>query len=431
MTGLLARVFRSIGRKAVGRVTYDEAKEIARHPDAEVRRQLAASEDAHAGPAPEILYYLASDASPIVRRATAANANTPRQADYVLAKDLDEGVRCALAHKIGRLAPELSAEDKDHLQQLTLEILDILAHDQLPRVRQIVAEEIKHCEDVPRPMIRDLARDVELMVAAPVLEYSPLLDDDDLLEIIASRPVQGAMSAISRRRRVGEPVTDAIAAADDSAAIAALLANPSAQIREETLDSIIDRAPAVTSWHRPLVERPTLSVGAICRIANFVALALLRMLEERHDLPSEAAKAVRGAVARRIEESGTNGTGKAEGSNGQAGAPLDAKAAFAAGRRDDHSVLAAIDRGDREFAVEALALCAELPKRAVTKMLASRSAKTVTALAWAAGLSMRTAIQIQLRLGNVAPKAVLNAKDGTDYPLAPEELKLHVELFAS
>ncbi len=422
MTGLLGRVFDRSGGEGSATVAYGQAKQHARHPDAEVRRQLAARDGARGGAPPEILYYLAADVSPIVRRAIAANANTPRQADRLLAEDVDDEVRCALARKIGRLVPQLSDEEKDQLQRLTLEIVDILAHDQLPRVRQLVAEEIKHCARVPKRIIHDLARDVALIVAAPVLEYSPLLGDDDLLEIIASGPVRGSLSAISRRPLVREPVVDAIAAADDRDAIAALLANPSAQIREETLDSIIDRAPEVESWHRPLVERPSLSVRTICRIANFVALALLRVLEERHDLPPEAAEEVSGAVARRLEESGVESNARPA---------RDAEAEFAAGTLDDECLLAAVDRGDREFAVKALALGADIPLKIVRKVLAAQSAKAVTALAWAAGFSMRTAIQIQLRVAKIAPKAVLNAKGGVDYPLTPDELKMHVELFAN
>ena len=70
---------------------------------------------------------------------------------------------------------------------------------------QIVADEIKHCPSVPRRIVYDLARDVEIIVSAPVLEYSPLLRDEELLEIISGDTVQGAMRAISRRTRKGPP----------------------------------------------------------------------------------------------------------------------------------------------------------------------------------------------------------------------------------
>ena len=160
-------------------------------------------------------------------------------------------------------------------RQLTLEVLDVLARDQLPRVRQIVAEEFKDCENVPLELVNLLARDDELIVCAPILEFSPLLTDDDLIEIIESSPVQGALGAISRRDGVHAPVVDAIVATADEAAVAALLSNRSAQIREETLDDIIDQAPTRPSWHEPLVERPNLLHRAVKRIAQFVTASLL------------------------------------------------------------------------------------------------------------------------------------------------------------
>ena len=54
-----------------------------------------------------------------------------------------------------------------------------------------------------------------------------------------------------------------------------LLANPSAQVREETLDLIVQRAPGRPRWHAPLVERPTLPARLAAKIAAFVADALL------------------------------------------------------------------------------------------------------------------------------------------------------------
>ena len=87
------------------------------------------------------------------------------------------------------MAPGLSQEGKDQLYKLTFEILDALAHDELPRVRQIVSEEIKRSDSIPRDIVEHLARDVELVVSAPILQYSPLLGDKELIEIIESAPV--------------------------------------------------------------------------------------------------------------------------------------------------------------------------------------------------------------------------------------------------
>lgn len=100
-------------------------------------------------------------------------------------------------------------------------------------------------------------------MATPVLEYSPLLSDEDLLEIIGRNPIRGTLAAIARRQNVSEPVTEAIVESPDRDAVTALLANPSAQIREETLDRIIDAAPDQEPWHTPLVHRGELSVRAI------------------------------------------------------------------------------------------------------------------------------------------------------------------------
>ena len=134
MNGFLDRVFGSSGA-AAATVTYDESKVLAADRDGENRRALAARVDVK----PEVLYYLAADQLASVRCEIAANEKTPRQADRLLAEDVDDEVRCDLARKIGRIAPNLSQDAQDQIQERTFEVLDILAHDQLPRVRQIIA----------------------------------------------------------------------------------------------------------------------------------------------------------------------------------------------------------------------------------------------------------------------------------------------------
>src|SRR5204862_1833089 len=102
-------------------------------------------------------------------------------------------------------------------------------------------------------------------------------------------------------------VADAVAATSDVPAVSRLLPNASAQIREETLDRIIDRAPSVTAWHAPLVQRPKLSATAAKRLAHFVAASLLKELQERKDLSADALKAVAEVVHSRLDGAVTEG----------------------------------------------------------------------------------------------------------------------------
>lgn len=174
------------------RMDYPTAKLAVASEDCAVRLDLAKRTDLQ----PEMLYYLAEDEEAGVRRAVAENQSTPRQADALLVEDVDDDVRISLVRKISRLAPDLNSEAQSWLQDITLKILDDLSQDELPRVRRIIAEEIRHLDNLPHELIRRLAEDAELTVCAPILEYSPLLSGDDLLEIMALGPPMASPKAI-------------------------------------------------------------------------------------------------------------------------------------------------------------------------------------------------------------------------------------------
>ena len=77
----MTRPLSSLGADS-GDATYEESKRLARHDDPVVRANLARRTDVRA----EILYYLAEDEVAAVRRGIAANMQTPRQADLLLAR---------------------------------------------------------------------------------------------------------------------------------------------------------------------------------------------------------------------------------------------------------------------------------------------------------------------------------------------------------
>lgn len=413
---------------------YDEAKRIAAGGGAAARCRLARTP----GVPPEILYYLAEDEDATVRRAAAGNPDTPVHAGPMLARDADPEVRCALAEKFGRLAPGLGADARDRLSLITVEVLALLARDQLPRVRRLVADTVKDVAAAPpalvEDVIRQVARDDLIDVARPVLSRSPLLTDDDLLAIVAAARDPDVLSAIAGRDGVAAPVADAVvgrtlsdagSVVGNPATITALLANPSAQIREETLDRILDAAPGHEPWHAPLVARPSLPAGAVRRIAGFVAETLLERLRVRDDLGPEAAAAVAEAVRKRVAATGPDAQEKKP---AKPSAEDEARRLFDAGGLDADVVADALVAGRRAFAMAGLALLSGLPGGTVDRIVESRSARAAVALAWKAGLDMTSAMQVQTRLAGISPTEALKPRGGT-FPMTEADMQWQIEFF--
>jgi uncharacterized protein (DUF2336 family) len=411
---MLARVFG--GRGAAQPIQYETARDLAQDPDPKIRADLASRTDTQ----PEVLYFLAGDTQPEVRQAVAANPAAPGHADVLLAGDDNEEVRGELARKIGRLLPNLAPDKTARLRDMTLSTLHSLTQDQVPRVRAILAEELKSRADAPRDVVLRLAHDLAAIVAAPILEYSPLLSDADLLEIIAKGQLQERLSAIARRQNVSEAVSDAIVATLDVPAVASLLTNPSAQIREETLDAIIDNAAGIETWHKPLVFRNELSLRAIRRIAGFVAASLIDQLAGRHDLPDDLRIELRKAVTKRLE----------------APEPADddpearAKRLVAAGALTEDLLVEANQRGEKDFALHAVALLSGIDFDLTRRAFLARTAKSIVALAWKAGLSARTAVRLQNKIANIPPAAALNARNGFDWPLSEADMETQLTVLA-
>jgi len=401
---------------------YEDAKALAASKDTAVRLALAQSQDMQ----PEILYFLAVDEAADVRRAIAANMATPAQAHLILANDADEEVRVSLADKVARLLPDMPDNEVGRAREYAIQTVEMLARDELTRIRATLSEALKSAVNVPHHLVKQLARDVELIVSAPVLEFSPLLTDDDLREIVAGAAQSGALSAIARRIGLSAGVSDAIAATRDVSAVAALLANESAQIREETLDLLLDAAPNVEAWHEPLVQRPNLPAPAAKRIAGFVAESLLAKLAARADLPEAAMAEIKAVVSQRLELPDVPDERRAaprEETSNPSEAEAQVKRLLKEGKLDNDRVQDAIERNDRHFVLQAIAQAGKAPLQVVTRAFESRNGRLITALIWRAKFSMRTAVMAQRDIAKVPPKAMLNARNGTDYPLPKNELE--------
>lgn len=234
---------------------------------------------------PSVLRALARDHEITVRAAVALNPAHAPDADRQLLADPDDRVRALLAGKLAALLPGLCGAGHAEAQAHVHRTLMALADDAATRVRTVIAEALTSMPEAPRDVILRLAHDEVASVRDPVLRLSPLLTDDDLLQLLGTPSLSAAAPAIASRPGLSAVVADQIAHHADSAAVQVLLQNHSAAIQESTLDSLVGRAADHPDWHEPLARRPGLPLGAIRALSRFVATQILDTLANRPGLP--------------------------------------------------------------------------------------------------------------------------------------------------
>lgn len=413
-------------------LSYERAKELASTEDAGVRTALAERGDLP----PEILYFLSDDQSVDVRRAVATNSAVPKQTFVKLAKDSDATVRGGLAANIAKVAPDLSAEESAKLREQTHEALETLAKDQITKVRAILSEALKDVVDAPADVIRLLANDLELEVSGPVLEFSPVLTDDDLLEIIEKGPPAGGIGAIARRDGVSENLADAIIGTDEIEGIGDLLGNNSAQIREEALDDLIDRSASIDLWQAPLVTRPQLPDGAAERMAGFLAENLLDRLRVREDLDGEALATVSDIVRKRIGPEKDDLDPKKALSAGfdflKVDPPLEHVKRLKENKKLGTGVIKkALQAGDHTFVYAALIVLGPVDVSVARKIFLEKSPQGIVALFGKARLPADMLVLAQQKMGRIAPSEIIAPENEKDFPMSDDEINWHLEFFAS
>ncbi|MBH62608.1 MAG: hypothetical protein CL569_09195 [Alphaproteobacteria bacterium] len=88
-----------------------------------------------------------------------------------------------------------------------------------------------------------------------------------------------------------------------------------------------------------------------------------------------------------------------------------------------------IAAGGREMVTHALALQTMMPLDVVKRIMAPGNGKSITALNWKAGLSMRTAVKLQRPICAVSQKNLPLARDGIGYPMTEGGMGWYLDFF--
>jgi uncharacterized protein (DUF2336 family) len=184
------------------------------------------------------------------------------------------------------------------------DVYDCLIQSIEASAKVLLAKRLAPIPIAPPRIIRTLAFDDLIEVAAPVLSQSERLDDDALM-MTARTKSQGHLLAISIRKRLSDVVTDVLVERGNDQVIHSVVGNPGAQFSEQSYTRLVSRAEVDDSIATCLAMRPSIprhhylkliakaSASVRARLdaanphaSNDVALAVREVTQRARSLPS-------------------------------------------------------------------------------------------------------------------------------------------------
>jgi len=194
--------------------------------------------------------------------------------------------RAEIAEKIAGQHAALS----DTQRKLAEDIFRLMVKDAEVRVRQALSKQLKENPLVPHDVALSLARDVD-DVSLPMLQFSDVLTDEDLVEIVKSQSVEKQV-AVASRSHVSATVVDALVETHNEIVVASLVSNEGAELSEDTLERVVDEFAGSAVVSKRLTERRALPVTVAERLMAKVSDNLRQVLMQRDDLSPETAAAL-------------------------------------------------------------------------------------------------------------------------------------------
>lgn len=134
-------------------------------------------------------------------------------------------------------APDLSEDQAQVFDAVILRLARNVARDD----RVVLSERMADIAHAPCEVVRDLAYDHDVGVAAPVLVRSSRLGDADLVEISRTRG-QDHLHCVSRRLTLSERVTDVLLIHGNDRVVGSVAGNRGASFSPDGLDTLTTRA---------------------------------------------------------------------------------------------------------------------------------------------------------------------------------------------
>ncbi|MCE3231794.1 MAG: hypothetical protein K0R98_51 [Rickettsiaceae bacterium] len=161
------------------------------------------------------------------------------------------------------------------------DIFRTLLKDTEVEIRKTLSEAIKTCDSIPKDVVVQLAKDVN-EVSLPVLEFSEVLSDKDLVEIITTTEDISKQMGVSKRKKVSEAVSQALIETGNENVVDTLLQNKNAQVSEKGYDKIVKDFSNKEKVMESVVTRENLPVNVVETMTKLVSEEIYKKLATKH-----------------------------------------------------------------------------------------------------------------------------------------------------
>jgi uncharacterized protein (DUF2336 family) len=294
-------------------------------------------------------------------------------------KTAPAGERAEATRALARawLVSDLSGDDRSAAEGALLMLLD----DGSPLVRRAMADVFARSQEAPAAIVQALALD-QPSVALPILEYSPLLIDADLVDIAATGDSE-TQCAIARRLNLPASVCAAIAEVGTAAAALELIENAYAELAPFSWDRIVERHGHLAAIRESMLVLEDLPAATRVALVAKLSDTLAQFVVSKNWLSADRAERVAGEARDRSTVS-IAASSRGDDMGGLI-AHLRATSQLTAGL-----ILRALLSGNLELFEAALAELSDLPRNRVAALLLDRGEASLVALLKRAGLPEST-----------------------------------------
>lgn len=322
-----------------------------------------------------------------------------------LARDRSPAARAEVARKFGAQFDELAV---GATSELAKGVLLLLVRDVAREVRKALAESVAHSHQLPAEVASRLARD-EIEIARPILEHSPVLSDQELIDIVRTNSMQYAL-AVAGRERLGEALCEALVDTGHEPVIARLVENQRAELSKRTMQRILEEFRDSRDVTERLVRRPELPHELVDELVSIIGDRLSWELVRSRRMTQEEAHRIVQAIRDRV------GIATVAHEHGERSLERHLRERLAAGELGPDDLLVFLREGDISSLETALAVMARLDVRRVRRLLYSVDRRRLAALCIAADLP--TPHYVALRMALELAEACHDERGGKSYDSA-------------